>query len=243
MDLKKFMQTLSTEKSGNYRLLSVNDTQIFALDMEDYKPYGFNYGISKENDEEFLTIDFESKVELSLSATEKITEEDFEEFDIKNEIDTIKEAYSKKNVEEKVAEATAAVSAEFQKDYDSLKEAYDTLLEAHKLATTKVDEYERQEKEFELQQHKNKIDELVNKYAEKLGKYSSFLVYKANIETHYSKTCEQVEQDLILMAGKYLTSKENLKNKAFSYAPTETKACRITAAESKYGHLLDKYIQ
>lgn len=251
MDFTKITEVLSTVKCDNneevcrYRLLNVTDSKVFALDMQDYKPYSFDYAVTTENETENIVIDFESKVEMSLSATDKIADENFDEFSIQNEIDTIKEAYSKKNVEDRVKEVTESVSATFQKDYDKLKEAYDNLTKSHNILQTKIETYEKKENEAKIEAHKNEINSLVDSYADKLGKYSAFLVYKANIDQKYSMTTEQVEQDLILMAGKYLTSKENSMNKKFSYNPIETNVINNTnnSINNKYGRLLDKYIK
>ena len=65
------------------------------------------------------------------------------------------------------------------------------------------------------------------------------------MDSHYEKSHEQVEQDLILMAGKYLTSKDYSANKKFSYNPVSTKVSNNTQSqtiEGRYGHLLDKYL-
>ena len=248
MDFSKITEILSkSDDNCKYKLLNVTDSKVFALDLADYKPYGFDYAVTKNEENESIVIDFESKTEMSLSATDKITVEGFDEFSIKNEIDTVKEAYSKEKVEKKIKEVTESVSAEFQKGYDELKEAYDDLIQAYNIAQGKVDIYEKKEQEAQIEKHKNEINSLVDKYADKLGKYSAFLVYKANIEQKYSMTTEQVEQDLILMAGKYLTSKENSMNKKFSYNPIETGVANRTdnaaTTTNRYGHLLDKYIK
>lgn len=250
MDLKKFTEILSAEKIGEsdvckYRLLNVTDSKVFALDMEDYKPYGFDYAVTNENDVENIVVDFESKAEMSLSATDKITDENFEEFNIKNEIDTIKEKYSNTNVAKNTKKISESLSAEFKKNYDELKESYDTLEKSYKLVSEKLTAFEKKENEMKEAEHRKEIDDLVNSYATKLGKYSKFLVYKAQIEDHYSKTVAEVEQDLILMAGKYLTSNEHQTKKNFSYNPTETGVAgrKNETTENKYGHLLDKYIK
>ena len=251
MNFAKIKEVLSTVKCENnkevckYRLLDVTDSQVFALDMGNYKPYGFNYAVTKENDSENIVIDFESMVEKSLSATEKIADENFEEFSIKSEIDTIKEEYASKLVKEKVKEATENVSATFQADYNELKEAYDNLVNSFNVAQKKIDDFEKEAKEAEKAEHRQEIDNLVNSYGEKLGKYSAYLVYKANIEDHYEKSVSEVEQDLILMAGKYLTSRENILNKKFNYSPIESGVVHNEndSIKSRYGNLLDKYIK
>lgn len=260
MDFTKITEALSahTYKGDDnkdickYRLLNATDSKVFALDMEDYKPYGFDYAIAKEeeagNTKEYVVIDFESKVEMSLSATEKNTDENFKELNIKDEIDIAISRFSivqEAEFEKKLNKVSDEISTKFQKDYDELKESYESIAKANGILQTKVDSYEKAQKEAKVEQHKNDINSLVDSYAEKLGKYSAFLVYKANIEKQYERTCEQVEQDLILMAGKYLTSKEHSMNKKFNYSPTETGVVHKTneAINDRYGHLLDKYIK
>ena len=137
------------------------------------------------------------------------------------------------------------LSINFKNEFDKLKEVYDTVSNANTILQSKVDSYEKKEKELEAEQHRQEIDALIDSYSSKLGRYSSYLVYKSNIETHYTKTREQVEQDLIIMAGKYLTSKENSFNKNFSYTPNVAGVINKKpndAITERYGNLLDKYL-
>ncbi len=256
MDFTKFTDELSKEKCRNndkickYRLLNVDDTKVYVLDVEDYKPYSFNYAMPKdeETNVEYLVIDYESKVEMSLSATDKIKQDGFNEFSIKDEIKSAIEKFSVEQEAEtgkKISEVTKELSLNFKNEFDKLKEAYDTISNANTILQSKLDSYEKKEKEIKEEQHRQEIDDLVNSYNAKLGKYSTYLIYKSNIETHYSKTREQVEQDLILMAGKYLTSKENSFNKNFSYTPNEAGVIYKKpndAITERYGNLLDKYL-
>jgi len=246
MDFAKIAELLSkSDDSCKYRLLNVTEKKVFALDLADYKPYAFDYAVTKTKDVESIVIDFESKTEMSLSATDKIVNENFDEFSIKNEIDTVKEDYAKGLITENTKKISESLSKEFKQDYDKLKESYDTLSESYKLAADKLAVFEKKEAESKEKAHKEEIDNLVNTYAEKLGKYSKFLVYKAQIEEHYSKSVDEVRQDLIFMAGNYLTSQENSLKRNFSYTPTEAgvNGKRNETTNNKYGHLLDKYIK
>lgn len=246
MDFAKIAELLSkSDDSCKYRLLNVTEKKVFALDLADYKPYAFDYAVTKTEEADSIVIDFESKTEMSLSATNKIADENFDEFSIKNEIDTIKEDYAKSMIADNTKKISESLSAEFRQDYDKLKESYDTLSESYKLAADKLAVFEKKEAESKEKAHKEEIDNLVNTYAEKLGKYSKFLVYKAQIEEHYSKSVDEVRQDLIFMAGNYLTSQENSLKRNFSYTPTEAgvNGKRNETTNNKYGHLLDKYIK
>lgn len=246
MDFVKITETLSkSDDNCKYKLLNATENKVFALDLATYKPYGFDYAVTKTDDSESIVIDFESKTEMSLSATDKISDENFDEFNIKNEIDTVKENYAKGLISENTKKISESLSIEFKQDYDKLKESYDTLSESYKLATDKLAVFEKKEAELKEKAHKEEIDNLVNTYAEKLGKYSKFLVYKAQIEEHYSKSVDEIRQDLIFMAGNYLTSQENSLKRNFSYTPTEAGVAgkRNETTNNKYGHLLDKYIK
>ena len=258
VDYEKIINVLSKQKCGNndkvckYKLLSANDSKIFAIDIEDYKPYGFDYAIAKDSeiDEEYLVIDFDSKMQMTLSAIDKVKDESFIEFNIKDEIEAALGKFTiehEAETENKIKKLSEEISTNFQKDYDALKESYDAISNANRILQGKVDFYEKKENEKKIEQHKKDINSLVDSYASKLGKYSAYLVHKANIEKQYERTCEQVEQDLILMAGKFLTSKENSVNKKFSYTPNETGVVKFNRINetitNRYGDLLNKYIQ
>lgn len=243
MDLKKFTEILSAEKINEsdvckYRLLNVTDSKVFALDMEDYKPYGFDYAVTTEDDVENIVVDFNSKAEMSLSATDKITDENFEEFNIKSAIDTEAEKYA----ETKTKENTSILEAEFNKKVEELKTSYDDLSASYAVAMKKLEEYEAKEEKAKADKHEADIKEIFEKYSEKLGKCSEFLVYKAKCNPA-DVTTDELNEKLTLMVGKYMMKNQTKKN--FSYNPTETGVMgkRNETVENKYGHLLDKYIK
>lgn len=243
MDFKKINDALSTAKIGEsdvnkYRLLNVTDSKVFALDMEDYKPYGFDYAVTTEDDTENIVIDFESKVEMSLSATDKITEENFEEFDIKSVIDTTACAMA----EEKTKENTSILEAEFNKKMEEMKTAYEDVSASYSVAMKKVEEYEAKENEAKAKAHREEVSALFEKYSEKLGKCAEFLVYKAKCNPD-EVTLDEVSEKLTLMVGKFTMESNTKKN--FSYNPTETGVAgrKNETIENKYGHLLDKYMK
>ena len=243
MDFKKINDALSTVKIGEsdvnkYRLLNVTDSKVFALDMEDYKPYGFDYAVTTEEDVENIVIDFDSKVEMSLSATDKITEENFEEFDIKSVIDSTACAMA----DEKTKENTSILEAEFNKKMEEMKTAYEDISASYSVAMKKVEEYEAKENEAKAQAHREEVAALFEKYSEKLGKCAEFLVYKAKCNPD-EVTLDEVSEKLTLMVGKFTMESNTKKN--FSYNPTETGVAgrKNETIENKYGHLLDKYIK
>ena len=247
MELKKFSEILSTAKIGEsdvnkYRLLNVTDSKVFALDMEDYKPYGFDYAVTTEGDAENIVIDFESKVEMSLSATDKITEENFEEFSIGSEIESVKESIFANEVPAKIDECTKILKAEYEKDIDEMGASFKELNEKYDNAVKELEKYKKKEEFEKAEQHKAEVNALFEKYANKLGKCAEFLVYKAKCNPD-EVTLDEVSEKLTLMVGKYMMESGAKKN--FSYNPTETGVAgrKNGTIENKYGHLLDKYIK
>jgi hypothetical protein len=237
MELRKFAEVLSTVKTESdmqkYRLLNVDESKVFALDMEDYKPYGFEYAITTEEDTESIVIDFESKVEMSLSATEKITEENFEEFSLSTEIDKLADT--------KTEQHTAILQEEFNKKVDELKTSLEDLSASYSVATKKLEEYEIKEAQAKADKHASDVSAMFSQYSEKLGRCSEFLVYKAKCNPA-EVTLDELNQKLTLMVGKYMM--ETNTKKSFSYSPTETKVNKVNKneASSRYGNLLDKYM-
>lgn len=247
MDLQKFSEILSTAKIGEsdvnkYRLLNVTDSKVFALDMEDYKPYGFDYAVTTEGDAENIVIDFESKVEMSLSATDKITEENFEEFSIGSEIESVKESIFANEVPAKIDECTKILKAEYEKDIDEMGASFKELTEKYDNAVKELEKYKKKEEFEKAEQHKAEVNALFEKYAGKLGKCAEFLVYKAKCNPD-EVTLDEVSEKLTLMVGKYMMESGAKKN--FSYNPTETGVAgrKNETIENKYGHLLDKYMK
>lgn len=247
MDLKRFTEVLSTEKIGEsdvckYRLLNVTDSKVFALDMEDYKPYSFDYAVTNEADVEDIVIDFNSKVGMSLSATDKITDENFEEFSIQSEIDSVKNDIFANDVPAKVDECTNLLKAEYEKEIDELGASFKSLNEQYEKATKELENYKTKENIEKANQHKADVEEVFEKYASKLGKCAEFLVYKAKTKPE-DVTLDEVNEKLTLMLGKYTL--DNQRNKNFYYTPTEAgvNGSRNENINNKYGHLLDKYIK
>lgn len=243
MELMKFVETLSQVKIGEtdnakYRLLSVSDEKVFALDLEDYKAYGFNYAVTSEEDKEELVIDFDSKCEMSLSACDKITEDGFEEFSIANTITEKVESEVSKRMES----YTKKLTDEFDKKYDEMKVSFEELDKEYKAAMEELSAFRAADSVRKEKEHKDAIDTVVNDFAKKLGRVPEFLIYKARLD--YSKTVDEVQKELTLMAGKSVMDSQTKAN--FAYTPVSTTLSKnkktTNTDSSRYGHLLDKFM-
>ena len=239
MELKKFVEALSQVKIGEtdstkYRLLSVSDEKVFALDLEDYKAYGFNYAVTSEADNEELIIDFDSKCEMSLSACDKITEDGFEEFSI---ADTMAVEVSKR-----MESYTAKLTDEFNAKYDEMKDSFEELDKNYKAAMEELSAFRAADSARKEKEHKDAVDTVVNDFAKKLGRVPEFLIYKARLD--YSKTVDEVQKELTLMAGKSVMDSQTKAN--FAYTPVSTTLSnknQTKDSSDRYGNLLDKFMK
>ena len=240
MAFGKYVEALSSVTFTNsadetvckYRLLDVNENQLYVLDMEDYVPYSLDYAVTEEGDVETVAIDFNSKTEMSLSATEKIADADFEAVSIQSIIDV--------NVNSKLDEQAKVLEGEFDAKISELQQPYEDLSASYQVALKKLEEYEAKEKVAQAEQHKADVETVFEEYSAKLGKYAEFLVYKAKTKPE-DVTVDEVREKLTLMAGKFMM--ESHGKKTFSYNPVEAGAerQRDTGDTSRYGHLLSKY--
>ncbi len=241
MNLQKFTEILSTIKTerdtNKYHLLNVDEAKVYALDLEDYKPYGFDYAITTEDDAENIVVDFESKVEMSLSAIDKNTDENFEEFEIKPFI----ESETNRLADVKVAECKEILESNFNEKIKELTESFETLSDSYAVATKKLEEYETKEAKEKADKHVKDVEEVFRQYSEKLGRCSEFLIYKAKCNPA-EVTLDELNQKLTLMVGKYMM--ETQTKKSFSYSPTEAKVNKKNEnmTSNRYGNLLDKFM-
>lgn len=243
MNLKKFVETLSQVKIENsenpkYRLLSVSEDKVFALDLEDYKAYGFNYAITSEDENDNLVLDFDSKCEMSLSACEKITDEEFEEFSIANAITS--EAQSRTDAA--MEEFTKKLQEEFDARVEEIRVQYNELDKNYQQVVQELSTFKNAEAEREKQAHKDAIDSIVQEFSKKLARVPEFLIYKARLD--YSKTTDEVQKELTLMAGKSVMDNQTKAN--FSYTPVSTTLSnqnKKNEASNRYGNLLDKFMK
>ena len=239
MDYMKFVETLSQVKVGDsenckYVLLNVTDEKVNVIDTEDYKAYAFDYAVTSENDAEELVINYDSKREMSLSACEKIEDENFTEFSIMDVINA--------QAEEKLNAYTEKLTGEFNVKFDEIKQEYESLNEEYKNALTELNEFRASDAARKEQEHKDNVDNIVSEFAKKLQRVPEFLVYKARLD--YSKTEDEIRQELTLMAGKNVMDSQTKAN--FAYNPTSTKfdsKNNENKTTSRYGNLLDKFLK
>ena len=193
---------------------------------------------SEKEDNEELVIDFDSKCEMSLSACDKITEDGFEEFSIADTIAGKVES----EVSEKMESYTKKLTDEFNAKYDEMKDSFEELDRNYKAAMEELSAFRAADSVRKEKEHKDAIDTVVNDFAKKLGRVPEFLIYKARLD--YSKTVDEVQKELTLMAGKSVMDNQTKAN--FAYTPVSTTLSnknQTKDSSDRYGNLLDKFMK
>lgn len=237
-DMKdKILSILSTYKFKNqceaeackYVFVDMTDTTIDVLDREDdYKAYTLTYSVAED---ESVAIDFEGKVEKSISATDKVEDS----FSFKKELDTV----SSEMVLFAVTAYEVAAVNEINGKYEQMKADYDLIVKENDANKTKLQAFEVAKTESEKALHKVNVDKVVEEFSQKMGTFADFLIYRSKLD--YSKTAEQVSTDLLLLLGKANMNKKS----SFSYQPVVCGVPENTGFDAgngngRYGNLFDK---
>lgn len=239
MDLTKFTTLLSEIKYGDdcqkYSLLGANEENIYVADREDLKLYSVGYADTEDG----VIINWDTKKEADITYTEKAENEENSTFtnilkDFENDFNRKYDA----KLEEKVNE----ISADAESRLAEMKEKYSDIQNSYAVAKEKLDKFEAIEAEKAKENHINAVKETLERFEKKIGKTPEFIYYKAKVD--YEKVdIDAMEKELTLMTGDILMNKKDT-NKTFSYNPTSTNVKTVTENEtsSRYGNLLDEFM-
>lgn len=244
MDLTKFTTLLSEIKYGDdcikYSLLGADENRIFVVDREEgYKVYAVGYAEVDGN----IVINWGERTEGNIAYAEKPENEEKSNMSVfydemterlTNEI----EAKYNAKLEEKVNE----ISADAESRLAEMKEKFSDIQNSYAVAKEKLDKFEALEAEKEKENHINAVKETLERFEKKIGKTPEFIYYKAKVD--YEKVdINEMEKELTLMTGDILMNKKD-SNKTFSYNPTSTNVKTIAnnQTSSRYGNLLDRFM-
>ena len=244
MDLTKFTTLLSEIKYGDdcikYSLLGADENRIFVVDREEgYKVYAVGYAEVDDN----IVINWNERTEGNIAYTEKPENE--EKSNMSVFYDEMTERLTKE-IEAKYDAKLEAKVKEISDDAESrlseMKEKYSDIQNSYAVAKEKLDKFEAIEAEKAKENHINAVKETLERFEKKIGKTPEFIYYKAKVD--YEKVdIDAMEKELTLMTGDILMNKKDT-NKTFSYNPTSTNVKTVTENEtsSRYGNLLDEFM-
>lgn len=243
MDLTKFTTLLSEIKYGDdcqkYSLLGANEENIYVADREDSKLYSVGYADTEDS----VIINWDTKKEADITYTERAENEENSIFS--NILKDFEDDFNKKFEKEFDAKLEAKVK-EISDDAESrlseMKEKYLDIQNSYAVAKEKLDKFEAIEAEKAKENHINAVKETLERFEKKIGKTPEFIYYKAKVD--YEKVdIDEMERELTLMTGDILMNKKET-SKTFSYNPTSVNVKTVTENEtsSRYGNLLDAYM-
>lgn len=243
MDLTKFTTLLSEIKYGDdcmkYSLLGANEENIYVADREDCKLYSVGYAEAEEG----VVINWDTKKEADITYTEKSENEENSVFS--NILNDFREDLNKKFEKEfdaKLESKVKEISDDAESRLSEMKDNYVDLQNSYTVAKEKLDKFEAIEAEKAKENHINAVKETLERFEKKIGKTPEFIYYKAKVD--YEKVdIDAMEKELTLMTGDILMNKKD-SAKTFSYNPTSTNVKTVTENEttSRYGNLLDAYM-
>ena len=236
MDFSKVSDALAQYKIADtdvakYGLLTVSDTAIGILDLEDYSVYTVN---CTENDGA-VVLDMDNKVQCALGVKDFV---EGENFDLAGTIESVKTA-TKSAYE---TEISKVYQEEYNSKIEEMTQAYADLKAEFDKASEELNKFRQADEARKVAAHKAEIDTVVAQYEKKIGKLAEFLCYRAKLD--YTKSVEEVTKELTLMVGR--TAMDKNGKSTFSYNPvvagvSAKSAENKYASEDRYGHLLDKY--
>lgn len=244
MDLTKFTTLLSEIKYGDdcikYSLLGADENRIFVVDREEgYKVYAVGYAEVDDN----IVINWNERTEGNIAYTEKPENE--EKSNMSVFYDEMTERLTKEieaKYDAKLEEKVNEISADAESRFAEMKEKYSDIQNSYAVAKEKLDKFEAIEAEKAKENHINAVKETLERFEKKIGKTPEFIYYKAKVD--YEKVdIDAMEKELTLMTGDILMNKKDT-NKTFSYNPTSTNVKTVTENEtsSRYGNLLDEFM-
>ena len=243
MDLTKFTTLLSEIKYGDdcqkYSLLGANEENIYVADREDSKLYSVGYADTEDG----VIINWDTKKEADITYTEKAENEENSTFS--NILKDFEDDFNKKFEKEfdaKLETKVKEISDDAESRLSEMKEKYSDIQNSYAVAKEKLDKFEAIEAEKAKENHINAVKETLERFEKKIGKAPEFIYYEAKVD--YEKVdIDAMEKELTLMTGDILMNKKDT-NKTFSYNPTSTNVKTVTENEtsSRYGNLLDAYM-
>ncbi len=199
LDFEKIRSLLDTR----YFAVQIIENSVIAVNKETFKIYSIPVVVSDKDGG--ITFNYDKATEKYVSVSDK---------DAGFSVDAVKRYVSDcssdavKSAETKFAENAKKASEAAIKDVVDINNGLMAELERYKAKCTaaeqKVNEYVKAEKKAEFEAHKAEIDNLIGTYEDQLGANINFINYKNEID--YSKTVEQVNNDLLIILGKFTRS-------------------------------------
>lgn len=230
------MNKVKSVLDSKYFAVQVTDNTVIAMDKETFKVYSIP--VVEEKDGE-ISFDYDKATEKYVSVSDNDTGFSVSAVkqyvdDYANSIVQSAEAQYAENLETAKVEAVKEVTEK----YDALMGEYNEVKDRCDKAEQKVNEYTAAEQKAAEDAHKAKIDSVIADYSAQLATNAEYVLYKNGID--YSKTEDQVKNDMLIILGKQAKNGANFAHKySASWGAGDTP--KPTQKNSRYGNLFDDF--
>lgn len=239
-ECKMDFNQVKSKLDDKYFALSCTPDVVVAMHKEEFELYEIPFKTNTDNSE--VAFDYEKAVKKFVSVSDK--DSGFSISTVKEYFESVK-ADVAKGAEKAFAEKYEAEKGEVIK---SLTDKFNELSEKFAASQSELDKakkvietYKAAEQQAEIDKHKAEIDKVIKNYSAQLERNADFMIYRTKID--YSKTCEQVEQDMLIMIGKQASmSATNGGTASFAFWGTnDQKPVTGKSAEGRYGDLFSGF--
>lgn len=230
---------VKSKLDGEYFALSCSTDSVVAMRKKDFEIFEIPFKTDAEKKE--IVFEYGKAVKKYMAVSDK--DGGFSAGAISEYVETVKADIAKgaeKTYSEKCEAEKAAAIKDVANKYSVLAAENAALKSEYEKAVKTIETYKAAEEQAAKDKHKAEIDAVVKKYNDQLYQNTEFMMYKSNID--YSKTAEQVEQDMFVIIGKQASQSGGgvAKFSANWGAQTEAPAEAKTSG-GRYGDLFSKF--
>lgn len=190
---------VKSKLDGEYFALSCSSDSVIAMRKKDFELFEIPFKTDGEKKE--VVFEYDKAVKRYMAVSDK--DEGISSEAIYQHVETVKADIvngAEKTFSEKCEAEKAAAIKDIADKYSALTAENAALKSEYEKATKTIETYKAAEEQAAKDKHKAEIDAVVKKYNDRLCQNTEFMMYKSNID--YSKTVEQVEQDMFIIIGK-----------------------------------------
>ena len=222
---------------SKYFVLSCTSDAVTVMQKEDFELYEIPFKVDSDN----IVFSYDKAVKKFMSVSDK--DSGFSFAAVKDYVEEVKNEVAKgaeKTYAEKFEAEKVEIVNELTNKFNELSANYEAAQTELGAAKKTIEAYKTAEKKAETDKHKAEIDDVIKSYSAQLETNADFLLYRTKVD--YSKTREQIEQDMLVILGKQAA--RNTANFSANYSanwgarnnvPTEGKA------NGRYGDLFSDF--
>lgn len=232
---------VKSKLDGEYFALSCSPDSVIAMRKKDFEIFEIPFKTDAEKKE--IVFEYDKAVKKYMAVSDK--DGGFSAGAISEYVETVKADIAKgaeKTYSEKCEAEKAAAIKDVADKYSVLAAENVALKSEYEKAVKTIETYKAAEEQAAKDKHKAEIDAVVKKYNDQLYQNTEFMMYKSNID--YSKTAEQVEQDMFVIIGKQASQlgAGGMANFSANWGAQTEVPAGGNGVNQRYGDLFAKFV-